>query len=125
MMYELTQVEAAYRAVARCEGRVVCFHPTLAELPALCGMTTQGFNAGSAIRQASASLRLTRRQTPAIQTRLLETTRLKPYHIAQRVCIGPTVVALIRPERRPHALTNKALMCFDHRAYGGFVCHPE
>jgi hypothetical protein len=56
MMYELTQVEAAYRAVAGCEGRVVCFHPTLAELPALFSMTNQGFNAGSAIRKASASL---------------------------------------------------------------------
>jgi hypothetical protein len=125
MMYELTQVEAAYRAVARCEGRVVCFHPTLAELPALVGMTNQGFNAGSAIRQASASLRLTRRKTPEIQTRVLETTLRKPYHIAKIVFIGPTVVALIRPERRQHALTKKALMCFDHRAYGGFVFPPE
>jgi len=66
MTYELTQVEAAYRAVARCEGRVICFHPTLAELPALFGMTNQGFNAGSAIRKASASLRLALRQTPDI-----------------------------------------------------------
>ena len=35
---ELAQVEAAYRAVTRGQGRVVCFHPTLPELPALFGV---------------------------------------------------------------------------------------
>jgi hypothetical protein len=85
MTYELTQVEAAYRAVTCCESRVVCFHPTLAELPALFGMTNQGFNAGSAIRQASASLRLTLRMTLDIQTRLLETTLLKPCTIREEL----------------------------------------
>jgi hypothetical protein len=61
---ELTQVEAAYRAVARCQGRVVCLHPTLPELPALFGMPNQGFNASAAIGKAGTSLRLTLRKTP-------------------------------------------------------------
>src|SRR5262245_57921706 len=34
-----------YRAVARCHGRVVCFHLTLTELLALFGVPNQGFNA--------------------------------------------------------------------------------
>jgi hypothetical protein len=88
MTDELTQVEAAYRAVARCQGRVVCLHPTLTKLPALFGMPNQGFNAGSAIRKAGASFRLTLRQTPDIQTGLLETQLLQPCHSAQIVVIG-------------------------------------
>src|SRR4029434_3372324 len=120
---ELTQVEAAYRTVARGQGRVVCFHPTLAELPALFGMPNQGFNTSAAIRKASASLRLTLRQTPDIHTRLRATTLLHPYPRGKIVVIGLTVVALIRSERLQHALPKKAPMFFDHQAYGGFVFH--
>jgi hypothetical protein len=94
MTDELTQVEAAYRAVARCAGRVVGFHPTLAELPALFGLTTQGVTAGAAIRKASASLHLALRQTPALQPRLLETTLRKPSHSAKRVVIASTGVVV-------------------------------
>jgi hypothetical protein len=105
MPYELTQVEAAYRAVARCAGRVVCFHPTLTELTALFGMPNQGFNAGSAIRKAGMSLRFTLRKTPEIQTRLLETQLLKPCHSAQIVVIGLLAiwrcVSGERRERKP------------------------
>jgi hypothetical protein len=125
MPYELTQVEAPYRAVTRCQGRVVGFHPTLTELPALFGMPNQGFNTSAAICKAGANRRLTLRKTPTIQTRLLETQLLEPFHSAQIVVIGLTVVALIRPERLQEALTKKALMFFDHRAYRGFVFHPE
>ena len=82
---ELTQVEATYRVVARCQGRVVCFHPTLPELPALFGMPNQGFNASAAIRKAGASLRLTLCKTPDIQTGLLETQLLQAFHSAQIV----------------------------------------
>src|SRR2546430_7071358 len=99
MTDELPQIEAAYRAVARGQGRIVCFHPTLTELPALFGMPNQRFNASSAICKASANLRLTPRKTPKIQTGLLEAKRLQPYHRAQIVAIGPAVIALIRPER--------------------------
>ena len=60
---ELPQVEAAYRAVARCQGRVVCFHATLTELPALFGMANQGFNTRAAICKAGVGLRVTLRQT--------------------------------------------------------------
>src|SRR5262245_64657232 len=122
---ELTQVEAAYRAVARCQGRLVCFHPTLTELPALFGMPNQGFDASAAIGKASVHLCLTLRQTPHIQTRLLETKLLQPCYRAQIVVIGLAVVALIRPERLQDALAKKALMGFDHQAYRGFVFHPD
>jgi len=73
MPEELPQVEAAYRTVARGQGRVVGFHPTLPELPALFGMPDQGFNTSAAIGKASAHLRLPRSQTPHSQTGLLET----------------------------------------------------
>src|SRR5215471_13965074 len=97
---ELTQVEAAYRTVARGQGRVVCFHPTLPELPALFGMPNQGFNPSAAICQARVHLCLTLlRQTPDIQAGLLETTLLQPWHSISIVVIGLAVVALIRPER--------------------------
>jgi hypothetical protein len=79
---ELTQVEAAYRTVARCQGRVVCFHPTLTELPALFGMPNQGFNTSAAICQARVNLCLPLRQTPYIQPGLLETKLLQPCHSA-------------------------------------------
>src|SRR5215216_2778948 len=125
MPYEWRQVEASYRAVTRGQGCVVCLHPTLTELPALFGMPNQGFNAGSAIRKAGASLRLTLRKTPDIQAGLLETQLLQSFHSAQIVVISLAVVALIRPQRLQHALAKKTLMCFDHRAYGGFVFHPD
>ena len=76
MLYELTQIEAADRTVARCQSRIVGFHPTLTELPALFGMPNQGFNAGSTIRKAGTSCRLSLRKIPESQTRVLETTRL-------------------------------------------------
>src|SRR5262250_1670053 len=99
MPEELPQVEAAYRPVARGQGRVVCFHPTLPELPALFGMPNQGFNTSAAICQARVHLCLTLRQTPDIQPGLLETKLLQPCHYAQIVVISLAVVALIRPER--------------------------
>jgi|SRR5215468_2923101 len=71
MPEELTQVEATYRAVARCQSRVICFHPTLPELPALFGMPNQGFNTRAAICKAGANRRLPLRQPPNIQTGLL------------------------------------------------------
>src|SRR5215510_2720963 len=98
MPYELPQVEAAYRTVARCQGRVVCFHPTLPELPALFGMPNHGFNTSAAISQAGANLRFPSRQTPNLQTGLLETKLLQPFHCAQIVVIGLAVVALVCPE---------------------------
>jgi hypothetical protein len=58
MTYELTQVETVYHTVAHCQSCLVCFHPTLTELPALFGMANQGFNAGSTIRKAGTSRRL-------------------------------------------------------------------
>src|SRR5215510_9627260 len=82
MPEELPQIEAAYRTVARGQGRVVGFHPTLPELPALFGMSDQGFNTSAAICQAGAHLRLPLWQTPDIQPRLLETTLLQPCHRA-------------------------------------------
>jgi len=108
MPYKLTQVEATDRTVARCQGRLVCFHPTLPELPALFGMANQGFNAGSTIRKAGTRCRLSLRKIPESQTRLLETTLLKPDYCAQIVVIGLTVVALIRPERLQYSLAKKA-----------------
>src|SRR5215468_4706460 len=98
MPYELPQVETAYRTVARCQGRVVGFHPTLPELPALFGMPNQGFNTRAAIGQAGANLRLPPRQTPHSQPGLLETKLLQHFHRAQVVVIGLAIVALICPE---------------------------
>jgi len=77
MPEELPQVEAADRTVARGEGRVVSFHPTLPELPALFGMPHQGVNTRAAIGQAGAHLRLPLRQPCHSQTGLLETTLLQ------------------------------------------------
>ena len=125
MPYELTQVEGTYRTVARCQGRVVGFHPTLPELPALFGMPNQGFNTRAAIGKAGAHLRLPLRKPCHIQTGLLETTLLQPCHRAQIGVIGLAVGALIRPKRRSDALAKQALMGFDHRADGGFVFHPD
>src|SRR5262245_20547585 len=125
MPEELAQVEAAYRTVARCQSRVVGFHPTLPELPAVFGMPNQGFNPRAAIGKAGAHLRLPPRQTPDIQPGLLETKLLQPLHRAQIVVISLAVVAFVRPERLQDALAKKALMGFDHRAYGGFVFHPD
>src|SRR5262249_42871343 len=122
---ELTEVEAAYGTVARCQGRVVCFHPTLPELPTLFGMPNQGFNTRAAIGKAGAHLRLPPRQAPDIQTGLLETKLLQPFHRAQIVVIGLTVVALVRPERLQDTLAKQVLMFFDHGAHGGFVFHPD
>jgi len=82
MPYELTQVEGTYRTVARCQGRVVGFHPTLPELPTLFGMPNQGFNTRAAICQARVHFCLTLRQTPSLQPGLLETPRLQPCHRA-------------------------------------------
>src|SRR5215468_11026348 len=110
MPYELPQVEAAYRTVARGQGRVVCFHPTLPELPAVFGMPNQGFNTSAAIGKAGANRRLPLRKTPHIQARLLETKFLQPFHRAQIVVISLAVVALIRPERLQGALAKQALM---------------
>ena len=98
MPEELPQVEAAYRTVARGQGCVVCFHPTLPELPALFGMPDQGFNTSAAIGKAGAHLHLPLWQTFHIQTGLLETKLLQPFHRAQVVVIGLAVVALVRPE---------------------------
>src|SRR5215831_5947893 len=99
MPEKLPQVEAAYRTVARSQGRVVCFHPTLPELPALFGMPNQGFNPSAAICQARVHLCLTLPQTPDIPAGLLETKLLQPWHSAEIVVIGLVVVDLIRPER--------------------------
>src|SRR5262245_869178 len=98
MPEELPQVEAAYRTVARGQGRVVGFHPTLPELPALFGMPDQGFNTRAAICQAGAHLRLPLWQTFHIQTGLLEPKLFQPLHRAQIVVIGLAVVTLVRPE---------------------------
>ena len=122
---ELTQVEAADRTVARCQGRLVGFHPPLPELPAWFGMANQGFHAGSTISKAGTRCRLSLRQSPESQPGLLEPTRLKPDYRAQRVVIGLTVVALIRPARLQYSLAKQALVRFDHRADGGFVFHPD
>src|SRR5262249_61771782 len=65
------------------------------------------------------------RQTPHIQTGLLETKLLQPLHRAQIGVIDLAVVALIRPERLQYSLAKKALVLFDHRADGGFVFHPD
>src|SRR5262245_6712082 len=99
MPSELPQVEAADRTVARGLGRIVGFHPTLPELPALFGMPNQGFNTSAAIGKAGANLRFPPRQTPHIQTGLLETTLLQPCYRAQVVVISLAVVALICPKR--------------------------
>src|SRR5215813_12609907 len=110
MPYELPQVEAAYRTVARCQGRVVSFHPTLPELPTLFGMPNQGFNTSAAIGKAGAHLRLPPRQTPHIQPGLLETKLLQPCHRAQIVVIGLAVVALVCPEGLQDTWAKQALM---------------
>jgi hypothetical protein len=88
-------------------------------------MPNQWCNASAATRKAGASLRLTLRQTPAIHTGSLETSLLQAFPSAQIVTLRLAVIVLLRPKRLEEALATKALMCFDHRAYGGFVFHPE
>ena len=119
---EIGPGRAASAAAVRADVPVI---RSLTELPALFGMANQGFNAGSTIRKAGTSCRLSLRKSPESQTRLLETTLLKPDYRAQIVVIGLTVVTLIRPERLQYSLAKKALVLFDHRADGGFVFHPD
>jgi hypothetical protein len=75
---ELPQIEAPYRAVSRCQGRLISFHATLAQLPTLFGMAEQGFDPGPAICQASKGFPVAFRQTAGIEAGLLKAKLVTP-----------------------------------------------
>ncbi len=59
---ELAQIEAPHRRVAGGQGRLILFHPALAELAAVFGMADQRLDASAAVGQTGESGALARRQ---------------------------------------------------------------
>jgi hypothetical protein len=55
---KLAQVEASNCAIARCQGRVVLFHATCAELTAVFGVADQGLDARPAVHKTGVGLRV-------------------------------------------------------------------
>ena len=57
----MAQVEAPYCAIARCQGGVVVFHATFAELTAVFSVANQGFDARPAVHKTGVGLRVVSR----------------------------------------------------------------
>ena len=55
---KLAQVEASNGAIARCQGGVVVFHATCAELTAVFGVADQGLDARPAVHKTGVGLRV-------------------------------------------------------------------
>ena len=122
---ELPEVEAPDGTVARGQGCLVGFHTALAELAALFGMADQRFDTRPAIHKAGISRRSPLGQCAGIESRLLQAEFLQPSQRSQVLAIGIAVIAFVHPRRGQDACTKKVLMCFDHRADGGFVFHSD
>jgi hypothetical protein len=121
----LPEVEAPNGAVARGKGRIISSHAALAELTALFGMANQRFDTSAAILKAGVGLRTTLRQRAGIEPGLLKTEFLQPFQRLQVLAIGTAVIAFVHPGRGQDPCAKKVLMCFDHRADGSFVFHPD
>ena len=121
----MPEVEAPNRSIAYCQSGVVGFHAALTELASVCGMADEGCDTSAAVYKAGVWLRVTLRQRAGIQPRLLEANFLQPFPRAQVLSIGSAVIAFVHPGRCQDACAKKPLMCFDHRADGSFVFHPD